>query len=748
MQSIKFIKDEIKRIFSSKITWTFIVVIALIPGLSIIMYENPGLLPQGSSGQSLSLSIPVLLNPAKLGALIGTVLFSMFTIYEMDSIYRNKTNGIIETIMDAKSLNLARVISILVSTIVSVIISMIICFPYSIIKMGDNFSLSTYLINYLVLMLPALLFGILLSAGFYSITRRIDLSMIILLVLVFLSINIKDSYLIDWVQTKVTIYSDSFGNTLQLKALCWNRLLWSFISISTYLLGVICTRKYEKNVFSSILINMKKVLLSILTIVLIAGSYSVYAFEPYYDDTPPPKMEKVSDKKSGSGAVMSTGADEKLNKNIKLLDSDLDIKINPKKARLDGKIQYTMENTSGENQNLEFDLNPGYDIKDIKINGKKAKYDISKKKQAEGRLSLNIPKEKNLKIEIEYGGKLINNQLFETILAGDTISKDKVELRSKGSIFPKPKVDAMNTMESMINGNITLPTGITPVVSGISTEKVKGDKKDNECTWKFSTRGIMLTIIAADYVKKDIKAGGIDVQFYYNRKHGDKINKMNAEKIIKDSINFYTKQYGELERYKVIPLKLVEGGASSGQVTGGKAHENISYMDESIFNPDVFDTHIGEGENGSEVLAHEICHQWWGIIVQVDQMTPPWSPEGITNYATNKFMEYEYGKEYSKKTIDNWKEENDKLKRNFYMNNPQYLEKLPENYVFNILSPNSMRLLYNKMPLQILKAEEILGQDKFEAILKDLYNKYKYNILKYDDFLKACNLTGEELNFE
>lgn len=253
-----------------------------------------------------------------------------------------------------------------------------------------------------------------------------------------------------------------------------------------------------------------------------------------------------------------------------------------------------MENTSGENQNLEFDLNPGYDIKDIKINGKKAKYDISKKKQAEGRLSLNIPKEKNLKIEIEYGGKLINNQLFETILAGDTISKDKVELRSKGSIFPKPKVDAMNTMESMIHGNITLPTGITPVVSGISTEKVKGDKKDNECTWKFSTRGIMLTIIAADYVKKDIKAGGIDVQFYYNRKHGDKINKMNAEKIIKDSINFYTKQYGELERYKVIPLKLVEGGASSGQVTGGKAHENISYMDESIFNPDVFDTHIGE----------------------------------------------------------------------------------------------------------------------------------------------------------
>nr|UWI51706.1 M1 family aminopeptidase [Clostridioides difficile] len=747
MQSIKFIKDEIKRLFSSKITWTFILVIALIPGLSILMYEMPELLPKSNLGQDLSLSIPVLLNPAKLGALIGTVLFSMFTIYEMDSVYRNKTSGIIETIMDAKSLNLARVISILVSAIVSVIISMIICIPYSIIKMSEDFSLNIYLINYLVLMLPAILFGILLSAGFYSITRRIDLSIIMLLILVFLSINMKDNYLIDWVQTKVTIYSSSFGNALQLRALYWNRLLWSFVSISTYLIGVICTRKYEKNIFPSIMFNMKKVSISILTVVLIVSSYSIYAFEPYYDDSPPLKMENVVDKKSGSGVVMATKEDEKLNKDIKLTDSSLDVKINPKKASLDGKIEYTMENTSGKEQKLNFDLNPGYSVKDIKINGKKAKFDISKKKQPEGRISLDTTKEKNLKIEIEYGGKLINNQLLEELLSGDMISEENIKIVGS-SIFPEPKIDVMNTMESMIHGNITLPTGITPVISGISTEKLKVDKKNNECTWKFNTQGTRLTIIAADYVKKDIQAGGIKVQFYYNRKSEEKINKMNAEKIIKDSIDFYTKQYGELDRYKVIPLKLVEGGATSGVVTGGKAYENISYMTESIFNPGVFESSIGEGGNGAEVLAHEICHQWWGIIVQVDPMVSPWSPEGITNYATNKFMEYEYGKEYSKKTIDNWKKENDKLKRNFYMNNPQYLEKLPENYVFNILSPNSMRLIYNKMPLQLLKAEEILGQDKFETILKSLYDKYKYNILKYDDFLKACNLTGEELNLE
>ncbi|MCC0668384.1 M1 family aminopeptidase [Clostridioides sp. ZZV14-6153] len=747
MQSIKFIKDEIKRLFSSKITWTFILVIALIPGLSIIMYEMPELLLQSNLGQELSLSVPVLLNPAKLGALIGTVLFSMFTIYEMDNVYRNKTNGIIETIMDAKSLNLAKVISILVSAIVSVIISMIICLPYSIIKMGEDFSLNIYLINYLVLMLPAILFGILLSAGFYSITRRIDLSIIMLLILIFLSINVKDSYLIDWVQTKVTIYSSSFGNALQLRALYWNRLLWSFVSISTYLMGVICTRKYEKNIFSSMMFNMKKVSISILTVVLIASSYSIYALEPYYDDSPPTKMENVVDKKSGSGVVMATKEDEKLNKDIKLIDSNLDIKINPKKASLDGKIEYTMENNSGKEQKLKFDLNPGYNVKDIKINGKKAKFDISKKKQPEGRISLDTTKEKNLKIEIEYGGKLINNQLLEEILSGYIISEENIKIVGS-SIYPEPKIDVMNTMESMIHGNITLPTGITPVISGISTEKLKVDKKNNECTWKFNTQGTKLTIIAADYVKKDIQAGGIKVQFYYNRKNEDKINKMNAEKIIKDSIAFYMKQYGELERYKVIPLKLVEGGATSSIGTGGKAYENISYMDESIFNPGVFENSIGEGSNGAEVLAHEICHQWWGIIVQVDPMVSPWSAEGITNYATNKFMEYEYGKEYSKKTIDNWKKENDKLNRNFYMNNPQYLEKLPENYVFNILSPNSMRLLYNKMPLQLLKVEEILGQDKFETILKSLYDKYKYNILKYDDFLKACNLTGEELNLE
>ncbi|NMS90015.1 M1 family metallopeptidase [Clostridioides difficile] len=746
MQSIKFIKDEIKRLFSSKITWAFILIITLVPVISIIIYEMSKALPHGSSEQVFSLSISILIKPAKLGALIGTVLFSMFTIYEMDSIYRNKTNGIIETIMDAKSINLARVISIIISAIVAIIISMIICFPYSIIKMGENFSLNIYMINYLILMLPAILFSILFSAGFYSITRRIDLSLIMILILVFLSMNIKDSYLIDWVQTKVTIYSSSFGNALSLRTLYWNRLLWSFVSISIYLVGVMCTRKYEKNIFSSILINVKKIPLLVLTIVVIAGSYSIYALEPYYDDSPPIKMENVTDKKSGSSVVMATRAEEKLNKNIKLLDSILNLKVNPKKASLDGKVEYTMENISGKEQKLDFDLNPGYNIEYIKINGKKVEFDISKKKQATNRFSINTTKDKKLKIEIKYGGKLINDQLFQDVLMGDVISREKVIL-SNSSVFPKPKIDIMNTMESMVHGSIILPTGITPITSGISTEKIKVDKNNNECTWKFNTQGTKLTIIAADYVRKDIQAGGIKTQFYYNKKDESKINKLNAEKIIKDSINFYTKYYGELDSYKVIPLKIVEGGASSGMFSGGKAYENISYIDENVFNSNTFDN-LGEGSNGAEVLAHEICHQWWGIIVQLDQMVPPWSAEGITNYATNKFMEYEYGKEYSKKSIDNWKKENDMLNRNFYMNNPQYLEKLPENYVFNILSPNSMRLLYNKMPLQLLKAEEILGEDKFENILKDLYNKYKYNILKYDDFLKACNLTEEELNLE
>ena len=56
------------------------------------------------------------------------------------------------------------------------------------------------------------------------------------------------------------------------------------------------------------------------------------------------------------------------------------------------------------------------------------------------------------------------------------------------------------------------------------------------------------------------------------------------------------------------------------------------------------------------------------------------------------------------------------------------------------------------MPLKILKAEQLVGgEDAMDQILQTLFRRQPnpdYPYLTYQDFLTACGLREEELNFE
>ena len=54
-----------------------------------------------------------------------------------------------------------------------------------------------------------------------------------------------------------------------------------------------------------------------------------------------------------------------------------------------------------------------------------------------------------------------------------------------------------------------------------------------------------------------------------------------------------------------------------------------------------------------------------------------------------------------------------------------------------------------KMPLKILKAEQLVGgEEAMDKILKKLFQEKAYSYLTYEDFLNACGLTKEDLELE
>ena len=91
--------------------------------------------------------------------------------------------------------------------------------------------------------------------------------------------------------------------------------------------------------------------------------------------------------------------------------------------------------------------------------------------------------------------------------------------------------------------------------------------------------------------------------------------------------------------------------------------------------------------------------------------------------------------------------------RNFYNRHPEYLENLPEQYRANLVTQNESTDQYMRMPLMLLKAEQLVGgEEKMDAILAKIYAdraNYSYEEpLTYVDFLSYCDLTEEALILE
>ena len=100
--------------------------------------------------------------------------------------------------------------------------------------------------------------------------------------------------------------------------------------------------------------------------------------------------------------------------------------------------------------------------------------------------------------------------------------------------------------------------------------------------------------------------------------------------------------------------------------------------------------------------------------------------------------------------MDQWQRDVDDYFLNFYVRNPEYLEKLPEAERLNIAGSLSGVRRYSEMPLKILKAEQLVGgEEAMDQILRGLFNREldpMYPYLTYQDFLNACGLTEEDLN--
>lgn len=679
-----------------------------------------------------------LANPAICGGAGSGILFGLLTIHVLDRPVRNRAAALMDTAVSPLFMNLIRLLSLLTAAALTLTASVIIWLPVSRMLIGQVFRTGDYLLAYLLLTGASLPLSILAAAAFWQLTGRTDLALTLFLAFCVLSLTVwNGQWQLCWLNPCVWALSDDFSNFRIFRSAAYMRLTWLAALSGFWSLSWFCTRRYEKSLLGSLTVSCRRCPAATAAWLLLPLSVLLYQNQPFIDHSNPDTGIMAF-----SGLPVSEG----------ITCRSRTVRISPDTAagRVSGTAVYSFENSSGRPETIAFGITPGYSVSSINANGKNIPFSISDYQEYnEALLEVILPARKEIELSIEYGGFPRESSLMSAHQGSTEISETYLCL-SNAELAPrlmnvKPEGETLP-----VTVEITLPEHMQVIPFSSARAEIISDNKDGTLTWRYTDTGTGGILYAGDYVCREIKAEDLTVEFCFGRRHEAVMEEASAVSAIETVMNYCTDHYGPLSFRAGNTLKLIQSRVTGG----GYATDGASLLDETDFTAASL-SNRKKGSRPAEVMIHELVHQWWGLscMFEPSDGTGAWSAEGLTVYTTYRIVKELYGESYAEQFYtDMWRQETADFMQNFYIRHPEYLELLPEEKKLMITNRLSQVRQYCEMPLKILKAEQLVGgEDAMDQILQTLFRRQPnpdYPYLTYQDFLTACGLREEELNFE
>ena len=725
MKLLRLFPLELGRLLHSRMTWLIVLLTVISPAVGLVLYK-PAI-------ASTMLSM-YLANPALAGGAAGGILFGLLTVYELDRAGRSRVEVLTNAVVSPLAAALVRLPALLAAAGLALVLTMLVWLPISCGLIGSIFDGGDYVLAYLLFMGLALPLAILAASAAYQYTRRADLSLVLFAAFAALSLTVwADNWQLCWLNPCVWALSDDFSNFRVFRSVAWMRLTWLAALAGVWTVSYLCIRQYGKGIFGSLARSVRRIYRPVIALALLACSGTAYAAQPFIDNSNPDLT------------VMSF-YEIPYAEGVTFLSRSAQVFPDTATGTVTGRASYQFRNTSGQEQSVSFGINPGYAISNVQANGADVPFTVSDYQEYnEALLEVTIPAQEEVELTMEYSG--FPQESLPTMQGGKELSREYLCLENSAL---SPRV--MNVMPGEAGYpaeiEITLPENMLAIPFGSSEAEVVAEHEDGTRTWRYEHNGAGGILYAGDYIREDIEAGGMTIEFYYGRKHQAVMEAAKAVEAVKEVVDYCTEHYGSLSFGTGETLKLIQSRVAGG----GYATTGASLLDEADFTA----ANLGNTEKGGgagEVMIHELVHQWWGLGNMFDTSDPtsPWSAEGLTVYTTYRIVKELYGEDYAREHYtDQWQRAVDDYYLNFYVRNPEYLEMLPEQVQLAISNSLSQVRQYNEMPLKIWKAEQLVGgEEAMDQILHDLFNREldpMYPYLTYQEFLDACGLTEEDLN--
>ena len=726
MKTLRLFPLELGRLLRSRLTWLVMLLTVLGPVVGLYLYQSAV-----STMNSLYLA-----NPAIAGGIAGGILFGLLAILELDRACRSRVDVLVDAVVSPLTAALTRLSALLTTAVLTTTLTMLVWLPISAGLIGAVFDMADYVLAYLLFMGLALPLGVLAAASAYQFTRRADLSLVVFAAFCGLSLTVwAENWQLCWLNPCVWALSDDFSNFRIYRSVAYMRLTWLAGLAGVWTLSYLCIRQYGKGALGSLARSIRRAYRPVIAVTLLACSGTAYAAQPMVDNSNPDQTAMTFFEIPYLDGVICTGRSAQVFPDVSA-------------GTVRGKASYSFENSSGQEQKVALGVTPGYTISNVRANGETVPFSVGDYQEFnEVLLEVTLPAEAQIELTMEYGGFPREDQNLSDSQGSTEISGTYLQLEN-AALSPRLLNVLPDENYYPTEMEITLPNAMTAIPFGSSRAEVVAEHEDGTKTWRWEDIGTGGILYAGDYVREDIQAGGMTIELYYGRKHQDIMTQANAADAVRDVVEYCAAHYGTLSFGSGETLKLIQSRIAGGGYAAGGA----SLLDESDFTA----ANLNRAEKGSgdsEVMIHELVHQWWGLgnMFDIPEPDSPWSAEGLTVYTTYRIVKELYGEEYARTHyIDQWQQEVDDYYLNFYVRHPEYLEMLPEAERLRISNSLSGMRQYSEMPLKLLKAEQLVGgEDAMDQVLYDLFNREidpMYPYLTYDEFLSACGLTEEDLN--
>lgn len=722
---------ELRRLLLTKFIWLISALCLCSPLLGYTVYK-PVTAAEYSAESMSDLYIG---NPVLAGTAAGAVLWAVIAIIEGDRQRRSGTDILADSAAPPTAHSVAKTAALMTISAAVTLLCALAYVPFTAAKLEYLFDAGFYFMNFLVFILPTWWISILFADGLYRITRRVELSAVLYAALAYMSYSrfAERNWFMQWLNPIIGAYSDGFPGIWFLRMGAYTRLVWLCIAAGAWAFSLICRRKYQKGLAGSFVRGLKKVYLPVSAAALAITGAVLWNVQPFIGHGSEEfDLENEYEYMGNRFTAESVTA------------AELSLKFDTALGTLSGKAEYQLTRVvKGENV---LRLNAGYKIKSMTYGGEPVSF-RTVKEDINGQYDtyFELPDQNYQKLVIEYGGHPTAARCgFPMVPASIGSNFIRIQTTDCLPLFG-------NYIANKPNLEVTLPGNLTPFIQ--MEHKQLTDFTDNgDGTRTYRTTldsDFIYDFVAGRYVTDKFSSNDYDFRSVYGDIYRSAVEEYDVRQAICDVFDYCTEHYGKPH--------YVSGGSFtlfqwSSVIGGAYAGEGMSTWLEGAISPNAL-SDPNKGTNATETFLHEMIHQWWGGVGMWCEDDGLWSAEGLTVYTTYRIVKEKYGELYAKQYyVDVWKKYVEEQNRNFYNRHPEYLEKLPEHYRERLSGLNKNVNKYKRMPLMLLKAEELLGgEEQMDAVLKQMFSDYQKGEqygFTYKEFLDYCGLTEEDLKLD